>query len=522
MTRDEFFATFPYVTNPVSFIDPYMLLDMQYLNRDTIIVHDSFRKEWYPLEIVYLSNGMDVTEAQWEEAQKAHQEQLEITEGSIVSEIIKNGIPRVVGGRQTQDYEIMHYRMTRDQIIDFSKWPSRQLPIPFVDGNSDYIEGRQYTKSYIHEARDSQKLHNYAMSQLAGDLKNRRREQWMGTPDNIKGNEQMWRNPEVQMGILTAIPDPKSGLMPQKTPASEVPQGLFMTGQATAQDIHEILGVSTSEELGSRDVSGKSRRERKMEVSASTYVWFDNMNQAIEQGARVYSDLLPHIIGDEEMRMMRTRKDGRSESITLNSRDKDGKVVNSIGEGDFDVEIDTGPSFAVQKDVALEFLAQTIQAYPQSFPLVADLWAKNLDVQFGPQIADRFKTLVPPQILAKEEGKPPPPPQPDPQAQMMQAEMQLKQSQMQAKMKEVQIKEQELQLKMQQLELDKQKMMLEAQKDAMDSQLDVFNHKADLEEVKLRHHLDSTKADNDFALGLAGHLTDLHKHHHPVESKKAE
>ena len=66
---------------------------------------------------------------------------------------------------QTQDYKIMHYRLIQNQIIDFAEWPSKYLPIVYVDGDSYYIEGRQYTKSFIHRrARDAQKFINYVGS----------------------------------------------------------------------------------------------------------------------------------------------------------------------------------------------------------------------------------------------------------------------------------------------------------------------------------------------------------------------
>ena len=142
----------------------------------------------------------------------------------------------------------------------------------------------------------------------------------------------------------------------------------------------------------------------------SAYVWFDNLNQAIEQGGRVVLDLLPEIAGEHERHMVISKADGRTDSITLNKiigESENGEIMreNALDSGDYDIEIDTGPSFAVQKDIALEFMQQTLAANPTVFPLIADLWAKNLDVQFMPQIAERFKTLVPPQILAKEEGK---------------------------------------------------------------------------------------------------------------------
>ena len=417
-SRDEFFATYPYVMNPVSYVDPYMLLDFQWTTRDTIVVCDEFVKEWFPLKIHKMKVGdqiLSLDDVELEELMDKFKLQMEVAGDGEARKIIEKQRPIKIGERQTQDYKVMHYRMIRDRIIDFSEWPSRQLPIPFVDGDSYYIEGRQYTKSFIHEARDAQKALNYAMSETMAEIKNRRREQWLGTPDNISGYEQDWRNPELQLGMLRAKPDPKTGAMPMKQPAWDVSQGLFTTAATTNQAIKEILGFSEQEELMGRDMSGKARRERKMEGSMSAYVFMDNLNQAIEQGGRVVNDLLPYIIGDDERHMIISKADGKTDSIVLNHMQKDGSVKNKIDKGDYDVEIDTGPSFAVQKDIALEFFQQTIANNPQVFNLIADLWAGNLDIQQMSQVKERLKTLVPPAILAKEEGKQPPPPQPDPQ-----------------------------------------------------------------------------------------------------------
>jgi hypothetical protein len=520
-TRDEFFATYPYVTNPVSYIDPYMLLDFQWQTRDTITVCDYFVKEWFSIIIYKLSNGKVVNEFEWEEMQKDFNKQKEITEGTEVGKIIKKEIPHIVTKRQTQDYRIMHYRLIRDQIIDFSEWPSRQLPIIFVDGDSYYIEGRQYTKSFIHEARDAQKSLNYSRSEMMAEIKNRRREQWVATPDNIIGYEQQWRNPELQMGALMAKPDPKTGQMPQKSQAWEISQGLFMASQAATQDIQEILGFSESEELQGRDISGKARRERKMEASMSAYVFFSNLNQSLEQGGRIVLDLLPYIVGDDERHMVVSKPGGKSESIIINKREKDGSITNSMdNKGDFDVEIDIGPSFAVQKDIALEMFQQTIQAYPQAFPLIADLWASQLDIQLMPQVKERFKNLVPPDILAKEEGKEPPPKQPDPQQVMMQQEMQSKQAEIQERQANIQLKMQELQLKKEKNELDRAEMMLKAQKIQNDSQLDVYNHQANIQKAKITHDLDHKNSDQDYTTKIASILADVHNQEQQRQHEK--
>lgn len=459
MTREEFFATYPWVVNPISYNDPYLLLDTEWQSRDTIIIGERYVKEWYPIMIYRLSNGMVVDEKQWEKMQKIFAEQREITGDSNARSIIEKEMPRIVDKRKTQDYTIMHYRLLKDQILEFSKWPSKHLPIIFEDGDSNYIEGRQYTKSFIHEARDAQKCINYFNSEIASEIKNRRREQWLATPDNIIGYEQQWRNPELQNGALIAKPDPKTGQMPIKAPAWDVSPAIMQNAQRASQDLREILGFSETEEIQGRDMSGKARRERKMEGSMSAYVFFDNHNQAVAQGGRVVMDLLHYVIGEEERAMTVTRPDGKKESIIMNESLPDGTRKNVLDKDDYDIEIDTGPSFAVQKDIALEFFQQTIAASgdPNVFKLIADLWAKNVDVQYMPQIAERFKTMVPPQILAKEEGKEAPPPKPSPEEQMMQMEMKFKQA-------ELVEKAEELKLRKESQELEKAKLILDAKK----------------------------------------------------------
>lgn len=507
-TRDEFFATYPYVTNPVSYIDPYMLLDFQWQTRDTITVADYFTKEWFPLILYKLQDGRVVTEEELDEINENYKIQKKITEGSEVGRIIERERPIVVNERQTQDYRIMHYRMIRNQIIDFSEWPSKHLPIIFTDGDSYYIEGRQYTKSFVHEARDAQKCINYFGSEIAAEVKNRRREQWLGTPDNISGYEQDWRNPELQMGILRAKPDPKTGQMPVKQSPWDLSPAIMQNFQRATQDVREILGFSETEALQGRDISGKARRERKLEGSMSAYVFFDNMNQAVEQGGRVVNDLLQYIVGKDERTMIISKKDGKTQTVVINEKMPDGSIRNDLGIGDFDVEIDSGPSFAVQKEIALEFLQTTLAANPQIFPLIADLWAKNLDVQFMPQMAERLKTLVPPQILAKEEGKQLPPQPPNPQELMMQAELKNKQA-------EIQQKAAEIANKQQQLEIDKAELLLKAQKVHGDMQLDVYNHQMDVEKSRVAHELDHEKSNKDFDHKLAALMADLYKHNNP-------
>jgi hypothetical protein len=160
-------------------------------------------------------------------------------------------------------------------------------------------------------------------------------------------------------------------------------------------------------------------------------------------------------------------------------------------------------------------------ANPDTFPLIADLWAKNLDVQFMEQIAERFKIMVPPEVLAKEEGKEPPPKQPTPQEQAMQMEMEFKKAELQEKQKELELKQQKIELEKEEVEIKKAQLMLDAQKIRMESELNVYDHQANIQKSQIAHGLENKKAEMDYTAKIVKVVADIQKNHQkPEKSKK--
>src|SRR5258708_4238985 len=107
--KEEFNATYPYIMNPISYMDPRTLLDFQWETRDTIVVCDYYQKEWFSTMAYKLSNGMSVTLDEWEDMQKEFKRMKEMAKESLVlGGLIMREIPEIVSERQTQDYKIMH------------------------------------------------------------------------------------------------------------------------------------------------------------------------------------------------------------------------------------------------------------------------------------------------------------------------------------------------------------------------------------------------------------------------------
>jgi len=499
LSKEEYEATYPNVPHPRSFSDTEQLEQLEWeRSKDSVTLCDYYVKEWSQMRIYLLDNGESISEDEYEELKNDHKkatDHIHSMNPDMVSHIIPP-LPEIKDERITQDYKIMHYRCTQDKILEFTEWPSKVLPVIFVDGDSYYIAGQQYCRSLIYYAKDAQRFLNYVGNEIATQFKNIQASQWLGTPSNIEGNEYQWRNPELQQGILLANPDPKTGQLPTKLPPTEIAQSLLLHYQRATQDLKEIIGFYDAQSEGPEQ-SGVAVQGRAVQGSASAFVFFDNLNRAIEQGARCTLDLLPNIMTTER-ELNLTRSDGRIHSITLNKEMPDGSYKNKIDKGDYDIEVDAGPSFAVQKSQAVEMFVKLSQMDPTVFRLVADKIAKNLDLEDGPIIEERFKTLVPPDILAKEAGQPPPPPQVDPMAQQQQQMMQMQQ---QLAQMELRAREQEIQVRQAKLEVEQEKLQLDKARAAMD-----FHSK------QVSNQTDIHKSELGYAADMAKTIADMHKH----------
>jgi len=495
---EESQAKYPWIAHFTSFSNPQVMNTRLFKMKDTVVFCDLFQKEWFPKVIYEVTDGQKswvVDKEQLEKINKEFDDIIKDDKDSPSGKIIQREKPRIIAERLTEDYRIMHYRLLKDRIVESTIFPSDFLPIIFMPGRSCYLEGKQYVKSFIRDVKDVQKFVNYLVSEIATEVKNRRREQWVVTPANITGYEDQWRNPEISYAALKANPDPKTGFMPRKESPSEVPQSLINTLITMVGSIKEILGVNDAS-LGnpSNEKTGIAIENRVTQGNLAALEFYDNMSQAIAQGGRVCLSLMPNVYGDERSIVL-SNAAGESRTITLNKKNKDGSIENPITQGDYDIEVSAAPSFAMQKAQTLELFIKLASLNPQQIlPLIADLLAKNMDVDEKNRIVKRFEKLVPPDILAEEKGEPPPPPPPpSPEQQMMEVQKQVAMQQVQERASEIKIKEEKL-------EMEKAKLALEAME--LQEKFKDGNH---------RREAELAKADMDFTGKIAHLVKDLHK-----------
>ena len=504
----------PKIKQPESFPSQSEIKEFNWGTKDSITVVEYYKKEWFSFTVYKLSDGQTVTGKELKKLNEKYDDlESQLEDANIDPMSIPPLIrPTEVTKRESRDYKIMYYKAIHGQIIQREEWPGKEFPIIYIPGDTHVVDNQERTISFIRFVKDAQRFLNYCGSEIAQAIKNNRREQFIGTPDNMSGQgiHDMWKNPSIQQGILLANPDPITKQMPQRLHPQSLDAALLTQYQRAELDIQSILGFYEANRGASgQELSGTALQERQRTGNMSVAVFFDNLNRGIEQTGRVIMSMIPHIY-DTERHMSLSNSSGESRDVTINERLPGGITKNDMTKGSYDVVLDAGPSFAVQRDQSLKILMQLVSVNPQVFPLTADLIAENIQIENTPRLVERLRTLVPPDILAKEAGQEPPPQQPDPQAIMMEKEMQLKEAELKNKEKKLQIDEEELEIKRRQQEIDAAKAMADIER--IQTQEIVADTKAGAEMRKAE--LDANASMIQSLSKMVGAHSSVHKSHH--------
>lgn len=472
MSKSDFERQWPDIPYPSSFPLQQPIQDFTWGQKDKITVIEYYKKEYFDTNLHKLSDGREVRDEEWKEInsepeipsqQNGMSMQSPDAMMSMISNVMSPSRPTIVKTIKKKDHKIVAFKAIFNKIIERKDFPSKELPIVFIPGGICTIEGQDRTLSFIRFAKDAQVFLNYVLIDMAYALKTGRKEKFMGTPENIAGFEEVWKNVANVQGMLPANPDSKTGGMPIPLPSNEIPASYMSIFQQADMAIQSILGFYESNRgMDTMDKSGVAHKEQQRTGSMSVAVFYDNLNRGIEQIGRVIMSM-KKVIYDTERTIPIMNQNGKVEHITINKPISGGMIANDMTKGNYDVVIDAGPSAAVQKSQSLDILVQLCGLSPQILPLVADYIGENLSLDSISGIVKRLKTLVPPDVIAMEEGKPPPQQPPNPQMMMAQQQMQIKEKDQQIQQGKLMLEMQKLQSQVQQLEKEIQVTQIKAQ-----------------------------------------------------------
>jgi hypothetical protein len=420
MSKDTFKRLYPDIEDPVSMTGGNSDYFLPWNDGEAIVVCEIYCKDYFTKTIVQLNNGKTLPEKDAKDLIKMQKEALEEN-----PDLAMMGMQpfEIVNKRTVRDYKIKHYKFIQNNILECTEWPGKILPIPYGEGDSTIIDGRRVPLPFMQDAVDMQKFYNYIISEIAYAILRSRREQVMAPAETIEGYEEEWRNPDQVQGVLPYKVG-MNGEKPEFINPPAFPQQLQEIAQYATQDLQQLTGrYEEARGQESNAMSGIAIAKRQDASNLPVNLYEDNLARVIKQTAKIILDIMPNIV-DNERNIMVRGADNKSRIEKVNQRkglnynpqtdEYSDYIHNDMTKGDFDVEVRVDGSFDQQKAAALDFLIRLSAINPAIANLIPDLIAENSGLENSQKLIERLKTLLPPQILAKEEGKPPPPPPPPP------------------------------------------------------------------------------------------------------------
>lgn len=416
-TKDEFKNEFPDIDiSNINFQRNFSgghNLSWAYKNQktETLLVVDFYEKKKKKIKLLLMSDGHRIPS-----------DALEIYMSQFMSQFNRSQIympkPFIVNERSTEFDQIHKYRLIQDQIISHEKTSYYSLPYIFFDGLSTTTKEqttgavKQNTRALIHDARDLQRLKNFAGQCLGAQLENMIMGKFkvpvQGIPEAYKDVYKDVQKASVYMYNQYMDNNPAMPLNPPEIiPPQPILPEVSNTFVSTDQMMQNVMGsYDAALGIGNSNVSGRAIALGAIQSNATFQPYVTGYLEGLTQAFNVVLQLLPfHYLERQSIPVL--NRDGESSKELIFDN---GRYLLEYNPFDFRVKVEAGVNFAIQKENSLRILIELLNGAANSEfaqfinSAGAEIILDNLDINRIDQIKDKFKQWKQQQLMASQQA----------------------------------------------------------------------------------------------------------------------
>ncbi len=353
-------------------------------------------------EVILLSNGKVVYRSDVEQIL----DDLERETGVHVQKNAAGGDMRKAVKRPICQWQ----KMTCENVLEGPiELPFSSVPIYPVFGEEIIVDGRVRYESAIRHAIDPQKSYNYWRTAATEAVALAPRAPWMITERQLSGHERLYETANVR-NLPYLIYNHVDGVPPpQRVFAANVAAAELQNATQDGIDMQTIIGLHDAS-LGkeSNEKSGKAIIARQNAGQTATFQFPDNLGRALEQMGRNAVEAIP-VITDTRRQVRMRFADSSSDFVEVNQAVLDtdtGKefLLHDIGYGKYDVTLETGPSYATQRQEAADLQMELLRVLgPDRAANIVHLIVQNLGVPGSEEVARVLRMMLPDALKTEEE-----------------------------------------------------------------------------------------------------------------------
>jgi hypothetical protein len=358
---------------------------------------------------------------------------------------------RVLKKREADTTYVRWWKLSGAGIIDGPidyEW--KYIPIVPIYGRVTNIEGKRKYRGLVRKAKDPQKAYNGARTAEIEAVAMVPRSPYMVTPAQVKGYENSWREANAKNPLFlyyNAVKDLPGGGKPSREAMPDIPNALIALSQQAADDIKASTGKfgPSLGEPQANELPG-AIRQRNTEGDVSSYEFIDNLAESIKYTGEILVDMIPKVYdGERVVRILGI--DGKEAFENINQRGQDGKLINDLSQGRYDVAVDVGPAYTTQRQQAADYLLKFASTSEAVKNMASDLIAKSLDFKGADELERRLRIpliqqgVIPPDQMTDEEKamQPQEPPPPDPMQEALASKLNAEAARAQAQAQQTQV-----------------------------------------------------------------------------------
>ena len=325
-------------------------------------------------------------------------------EKSVLDELEQEGIT-IEAQRKVKSHKVVMYKMSGSEVLEGpNEWAGKYIPLIPAYGKVARIEGKEYIRGLVRNAKDPNRIYNYTVSSEIETTALTPKDPYWLTVTQAKGQLaalQSFNTKNQPFMLYTA--DPAAPGAPQRTGAPSVQAALIGQRQNATLDIYATTGIEPASLGNSPELkSGKAIIAQQKMGDRGSFVYTDNLNKSIEYCGEQLVDLIPRIYDtDRVIRVLNI--DGTSEEVKLSkglsefnqgvvdTQTGNKEIVYDLSRGKYDVVVDTGPAFATQRQESAQQLIDLTTNNPAFAAIATDLIAKNLDILESEELTKRVR-----------------------------------------------------------------------------------------------------------------------------------
>ena len=365
--------------------------------------------------------------------------------------------------------EIEWYKIAGSVIIDRKKWLGKYVPIVRLVGTETVIDGIWDCKGHTRALLDPQRIYNVNSSANVEFGALQTKSPITAPAAAIEGYEDLYGRANIDnIAVLpyNHVDDEGNAVPPPSRMAPPVASPAYVQQMEIAQNEMMMVSGQYQAQMGENEnaKSGVAINARQRQGDRATYHFIDNQAIAIRYTGKILLDLIPKVY--DTKRIMRIEaKDNTIMNVTIDPNspqafqkksqgqelDNNQQIIDIIfnpNVGMYDVQSDTGPSFATRRQEAFNALTQIAAQNKEFMGIAGDILWKVADFPEAQVLAQRWRKVIPPNITGDA-------PNPQQEAIMEAAAQQIEmlQGQLLAMAKKVEDREREFAIKEREVEL---------------------------------------------------------------------